>query len=83
MVRWMAAASDFAGMSLEEGDLLRIFVSMFLGVFIVSLVQRLGDSAVSWNVSQGLFTADGVWLRLEITGDKSRIDEARRLCRST
>ena len=49
----------------------------------VSLVQRLGDSAVSWNVSQGRFTADGVWLRLEITGDKSRIDEARRLCRST
>ncbi len=49
----------------------------------VSLVQRLGDSAVSLKVSRGRFTADGVWLRLEITGDKSRIDEARRLCRSS
>lgn len=40
MVRWMAAV-DFAGMSMEDGDLLRILVSMFLGVFIVSLVWSL------------------------------------------
>jgi len=49
----------------------------------VSLVQRLGETSVELNVSRGRFTADGVWMRLEITGDKSRIDEARRLCRST
>ncbi len=41
MVRWMAAGVDFAGMSFEDGDLLRIFVSMFLGVFIVSLIWSL------------------------------------------
>jgi len=41
MVRWMAAAVDFAGMSMDDGDLLRILVSMFLGVFIVSLIWSL------------------------------------------
>ena len=49
----------------------------------VSLVRRLGDAAVTLNVSRGRFTADGVWLRLEISGDKPRIEEARRLCRHT
>jgi len=49
----------------------------------VSLVRRLGEASMELNVARGRFTADGVWLRLEITGDKSRIDEARRLCRST
>lgn len=47
----------------------------------VSLVQRLGEASLELNVARGRFTADGVWLRLEITGAKSRIDEARRLCR--
>lgn len=41
MVRWMAAGVDFAGMSMEDGDLFRILVSMFLGVFIVSLIWSL------------------------------------------
>lgn len=41
MVRWLSAAVNFAGMSMEDGDLLRILVSMFLGVFIVSLVWSL------------------------------------------
>ena len=49
----------------------------------VSLVQRLGEASLELNVARGRFTADGVWLRLEITGDKSRLDEVRRLCRST
>jgi len=49
----------------------------------VSLVRRLGEASVELNVARGRFTADGVWLRLEITGDRSRIDEARRLCGST
>ena len=43
MARWMAAASEVAGMALEEGDLLRIFVSMFLGVFIVSLIWSVSS----------------------------------------
>jgi len=41
MVRWMSAATDVAGMSMDDGDLVRIFISMFLGVFIVSLVWSL------------------------------------------
>lgn len=49
----------------------------------MSLVKRLGDSEVSLNVSRGRFTADGVWMHLEITGHKSRLNEALRLCRSS
>jgi len=49
----------------------------------MTLVRRLGESSVSLNVSRGRFTADGVWMRLELTGKKSRIDEALRLCRTT
>jgi len=48
----------------------------------LSLVKRLGESSLSLNVSRGRFTADGVWMRLEITGQKARLDEALRDCRS-
>jgi len=49
----------------------------------MSLVKRLGESSLSLNVSRGRFTADGVWMRLEISGQKARLDEALRLCRTT
>jgi hypothetical protein len=48
----------------------------------LSLVKKLGESFLSMNVSRGRFTADGVWMRLEITGQKARLDEALRDCRS-
>ena len=48
----------------------------------LSLVKRLGDSSLSLKVSRGRFTADGVWMRLEITGQKARLDEALRDCRT-
>jgi len=48
----------------------------------LSLVKRLGESSLSLNVSRGRFTADGVWMRLEITGQNARLDEALRDCRS-
>lgn len=49
----------------------------------LSLVKRLGDSSVTLNVARGRLTADGVWMLLELTGQKSRLNEALRLCRPT
>ncbi|HVR82964.1 MAG TPA: hypothetical protein VMU54_01550 [Planctomycetota bacterium] len=46
-----------------------------------SLVQRFGEASIPLHVARGRFTAVGVWLRLEIKGDQTRIDHARRLCR--
>lgn len=43
MSSWLAAFSEFGGLSVEEGDLVRLGVSLFLGVFLVSLVWSLSS----------------------------------------
>jgi len=43
MALWIAAAPDLAVIIGEDGDLLQVFISMFLGVFIVSLVWSLSS----------------------------------------
>jgi len=41
MSSWMAVLAEFGGMSVEDGDLVRLGVSLFLGVFLVSLAWSL------------------------------------------
>jgi hypothetical protein len=44
-------------------------------------VQHLGEAWTSQPATQGRFSADGVWLRPEITEDQAWIDEVRRFWR--
>lgn len=43
MASWTAAAWDIGATAADDGDLLRLGVSLFLGVFIVSLVWTLSS----------------------------------------
>jgi len=41
MNRWITAVSDVASRGLKDGEQMRLFIAMFLGVFLVALIWSL------------------------------------------